>query len=247
MVVTSAFKGIISSGSDRRLEERFERLPEIGDELSPAHGIERYVHRTGPYVRRSEAVSSAPAASKDPPGAAASKGPPASPAPPAQLVQPGKGPLFVMIAAHDGADAVRDLEVHLALAVRRGVLQLWHEQKIPEGGLVEEIMGAHIQQAAVVLLMVTPRLFSGHTYNLIEQAMARIQHGTRVIPIMVDAVNLEDTPFKGLAALPRDAVENEKVVRPINSRRKPDQEKAWADIAGALSGIARMPPRGKST
>jgi hypothetical protein len=66
--------------------------------------------------------------------------------------------------------------------------------------------------------------------------MDRHKAGTRVIPILVDAVDAELAPFKPLQPLPKDT-------HPIRGLRPAEQEAAWAAIAGQLVAIARtLPP-----
>src|SRR5690242_12654153 len=84
-----------------------------------------------------------------------------------------------------------DLETHLSLLRREGVLDLWHFRKIPAGDEWEKLISSQLENASLILLLVSPDfLASDYCYDIeMRHALEKHDAGTaRVIPILVRPV-----------------------------------------------------------
>jgi tetratricopeptide (TPR) repeat protein len=133
--------------------------------------------------------------------------------------------------AHEDEVWLRQLEIHLSLLKRQGLLSLWHDRCIIPGTDWGKTIDTHLETASVILLLVSADFFaSDYCYGIeMKRALAREAAGeARVIPILVRPVDWTTAPFAYLQSLPTDA-------RPIVSWQSTDT--ALADIA---AGIRRV-------
>lgn len=130
-------------------------------------------------------------------------------------------------------EGLRDeLDTHLALLRRRGVLNVWHDRKITAGDQWRTAIDSHLESADIVLLLVTPDFIaSDYCYDVeMTHAMQRHQAGqSRVVPVIARAVDFEGAPFGEIQALPKDA-------RPVTSW--PNRDEAWTDVAKSIRKVA---------
>jgi hypothetical protein len=132
-----------------------------------------------------------------------------------------------------------ELDKHLSLLRRQGVIAGWHDRRITAGTEWEGAIDTHLQRAQIILLLVSADfLASDYCYDVeLQRAMARHEAGeARVIPIILRAADWHSAPFGTLQALPQDG-------RPITSW--PNQDEAFLDVArGIRAGaeeLARHP------
>jgi hypothetical protein len=146
---------------------------------------------------------------------------PAPGAPPARA--------YVSVAPEDEPFAVA-LTRHLAGLVRRGLLALRTFKDAPLGANVPEWIAEQLEEAALIVLLVSPDAVSGdRTYAEMEQALAlRERKGTHVMPVLVRAVALAPTPIAGLTCFPRSGT-------PIAASDDADQ--AYAEIASDIAAL----------
>ena len=53
-------------------------------------------------------------------------------------------------------EALRDqLEVHLAMLKRQGLIESWHDRRIDAGDVLDESISAHLEEAEIILLLVS--------------------------------------------------------------------------------------------
>jgi hypothetical protein len=130
-------------------------------------------------------------------------------------------------------EAMHDaLETHLALLRREGVIASWHDRKIIAGQEWKGRIDRHLNEADIILLLVSADfLASDYCYEIeMQHALARHQAGeTCVIPVIIRAVDWSSAPFAGLQALPKDA-------RPV--ARWEDLDEAWTDVARGIRHAA---------
>ena len=120
------------------------------------------------------------------------------------------------------------LENHLSILRRQGIITDWHDRKIGAGREWEGEIHEHLNTAHIILLLVSSDfLASDYCYDIeVNQAMKRHEVGeARVIPIILRSVDWEDAPFGKLQALPRDA-------KPVTKWE--DQDEAFANIAKGI-------------
>jgi len=138
--------------------------------------------------------------------------------------------------AHDD-EALRDeLQGHLMILERRGVIRSWHDRAIVAGHDWSHEIDDHIRAADVVLLLISKDFFASDYIIGAELALAmqRQKWGeTVVVPILLRSVDLQpedakDMPFVDLLktqGLPRD-------LKPVTSWNNRDE--AWTNVARGL-------------
>jgi len=105
-------------------------------------------------------------------------------------------------------EAMRDeLEIHLAMLKRQGLLRAWHDRRIGAGEDVHGEISEHIEQADIILLLASPYfLASDYCYDVeLKRALARHDAGeARVIPVILQPCDWTNSPLSRLRATPRD-------------------------------------------
>jgi hypothetical protein len=124
-------------------------------------------------------------------------------------------------------EALRDeLETHLSLLRRQGVISGWHDRKITAGTDLKGKIDEHLNSAGVILLLVSPDFIaSDYCYDIeMTRALERHDKGeARVIPVILRPVDQwHAAPFGKLLAAPTDG-------KPISSWSNRDE--AFADVA----------------
>jgi TIR domain len=126
-------------------------------------------------------------------------------------------------------EALRDkLETHLSMLKRQGFIEAWHDRRITPGDVLDKTIGAHLERANIVLLLVSPDfLASNYCYeNEMTRALERHDAGAcRVIPVILRPCDWRDAPFGKLLAAPKDG-------KPIT--RWPDIDEAFLDVTLAI-------------
>jgi hypothetical protein len=100
-------------------------------------------------------------------------------------------------------ESLRDeLETHLAMLKNEGLIESWHDRRIPAGDEFEQAIDAGLERADLILLLVSPDfLASRYCYGL-EVARAMELHEerrARVIPVIL-------RPCEGWTRAPFDQV-----------------------------------------
>ena len=105
-------------------------------------------------------------------------------------------------------EATRDeLETHLVMLKRQGVIETWHDRRIIAGDEFDGQISEHLESAGIILLLVSPYfLASTYCYDVeLTRAMERHDAGeARVIPVIVDPCDWHLAPFGKLLAMPED-------------------------------------------
>lgn len=140
-------------------------------------------------------------------------------------------------------EALRDeLEVHLAMLKREGAISAWHDRKILAGDDLSGQIHARLNDAQVILLLVSPDfLASAYCYDVeVKRAMQMHEEGrARVIPIILRPCDWQSsTPFAKLLAAPKDG-------RPVT--KWPDRDEAWLDVVHQLRAALPKPAQAEST
>jgi nucleoside phosphorylase len=138
--------------------------------------------------------------------------------------------VFISYSAEDERFK-HELETHLVMLKRKGIIQPWHSQQMGAGSEWEKGISNLIDQSQIVLLLISPSfLASDHLYEQeLQQAMKRHTSGdARVVPIVIRSVNIADTPFSKLLILPRN-------LQPVDTWRNRDE--IWAKIAEDIRNV----------
>lgn len=139
--------------------------------------------------------------------------------------------------SHKDEELRDELEVHLAMLRREGVIETWHDRRILAGDPLHSAIDEKLESADVILLLVSPDfLASNYCYDReFKRALERHHDGTaRVIPVILRPCDWQSSPLAGLLAVPRDG-------KPIT--KWPDRDEAFLDVVqqirAALPKITR--------
>lgn len=135
--------------------------------------------------------------------------------------------------AHEDERLRKKLDKHLVLLQRQGLISTWYDRKITAGTEWANEISTHLNNAQIILLLVSSSfLASDYCYsNEMAQALERHNAGTaRVIPIILRPVDWQGAPFRQIQALPTDA-------RPITGREWRNQDEAFADVAQGIRKV----------
>jgi tetratricopeptide (TPR) repeat protein len=146
--------------------------------------------------------------------------------------------------AHKDEAFRNELEKHLSLLRRQGLITAWHDRHLLPGTDWAQAIDEHLERASVILLLISADfLASDYCYGLeMQRALQRHQaNEARVIPILLRPVDWKGAPFAHLQALPTGA-------KPITTWR--DRDAAFTDVAAGirrviedLSSLAASAPR----
>jgi len=133
--------------------------------------------------------------------------------------------------AHKDERQRDELETHLKLLQRQGLIDQWHDRRISAGDEWKGEIDANLERADIILLLVSNHfLASDYCYDVeLKRALERHAAGkARVIPVIIRDVNWRNAPFAPLQALPKDG-------KAVNLWPKKDT--AWRNVA---EGIERV-------
>lgn len=122
-----------------------------------------------------------------------------------------------------------ELEAHLAVLKRKGVIENWHDRKIEAGDDWRGSIDAELEAADIILLLVSSSfLNSDYCYDVeMTRALERHAQGSaKVIPVILRPCLWKEAPFGKLQALPTGG-------KPVTDWSNKD--KAFTDIAEVLS------------
>jgi DNA polymerase III delta prime subunit len=119
-------------------------------------------------------------------------------------------PLHLFYSYADADEPFQEqLEKHLRLLSRQGLIVSWHHRQIVAGTDWAHVIDTRLMTAQVILLLISPDfLASDYCYGVeMQRAIARHKAGeAQVIPILLRPVDWESAPFAFLQCLPRGAV-----------------------------------------
>lgn len=135
--------------------------------------------------------------------------------------------------SHQDDDLREELDKHLTMLKRQGVIDLWHDRRITAGEELDDAIDAALERAQVALLLVSPDFIaSDYCYKReMTRAMERHEAGdARVLPIILRPCDWHDAPFGRLMALPRDG-------RPVV--KWPSLDDAFLDVVHGIKGALK--------
>jgi hypothetical protein len=134
--------------------------------------------------------------------------------------------------SHKDENLREELEKHLKVLQRQGVIKSWSDRNIPAGSEWEKQILKNLQRAQIILLLVSADFNASDycQYNEVNQAMEQHKTGDSiVVPVILRTCDWESMPYGKLQAVPKEA-------RPVTSRK--NQDEAFAEIAKAIRKIA---------
>lgn len=137
--------------------------------------------------------------------------------------------------AHEDEELRVEMEKHLTILKREGIIRSWHDRDIKAGDEWKKVIDEHLETARIILLLVSADfLASDYAYEVeMKRALERHENGeARVIPVILRPVEWQGAPFSKLQALPRDA-------RPVTSWANRDE--AFRSVAEGIRRVVTEP------
>lgn len=138
--------------------------------------------------------------------------------------------------SHKDEDLRNELETHLALLKRQGVISSWHDRRITAGSDLDKQISTELESSQIILLLVSAHfLASDYCYEKeMMRAIDKHNEGSvKVIPVILHPCDWHSAPFGHLRATPTDG-------RPVSMFA--NQHEAFAIIAGDVrEAIEAMP------
>jgi len=148
-------------------------------------------------------------------------------------MEPPKTMINLFFSYSHRDEALRDkLETHLAMLKRQSVISTWHDRRIGAGREFDQEISQHLEEAEVILLLVSPNfLASDYCYDLeMTRALERHMSGdARVIPVILRPCDWHSAPFGKLMAVPKDG-------KPVT--KYASQDDAFLEVVQAIRETA---------
>ena len=141
--------------------------------------------------------------------------------------------LFYSYARED-ENLRNQMEPHLKLMQRQGLIETWHDRRIDAGEEWENKIDENLERADIILLLVSADFIASDYCFEKEMTRALERHAkgeARVIPVILRDVNWKNAPFAKLEALPKDGEAVSKW---------PDRDTAWRNVS---EGVERVVER----
>lgn len=148
-------------------------------------------------------------------------------------VQPHQAIEVFYSYAHEDEKLRNELEKHLTLLEREGVIRGWHDRKIGAGKEWQNEIDTHLDSSQIILLLVSPNFIASDYCWDVEVRRAMQRHEAkeaRVIPVILDFVDWKSAPFGRLQALPKDA-------KPV--KKWGNYNKAFLSVAEGIRLVAK--------
>src|SRR5690348_16264575 len=135
--------------------------------------------------------------------------------------------------SHKDDSLIDDLIMHLTMLKRQNLITNWYDRDIDAGKNFETEIAPHLNNAPVILLLVSPAFLASKYCYEDEMTIAMARHAkdeARVIPIILRPCEWHETPFGKLKALPRDG-------KPISLWSNRDE--AFLDVAKGIRAVVQ--------
>jgi hypothetical protein len=109
--------------------------------------------------------------------------------------------------SHKDEELRNELETHLALLKRQGVISSWYDRRITAGSDFGQIISTELESARIILLLVSAHfLDSDYCYEKeMRRAIEKNKDGSAiVIPVILHPCDWQSAPFGQLRATPTD-------------------------------------------
>jgi len=101
-----------------------------------------------------------------------------------------------------------ELESHLAMLRRSGVIETWNDRRIVAGTEFDSEIDAHLESSQLILMLISADFLSSNYCYDIEMGRAMQKHSEGsavVIPVILRPCDWHSSPFKNIMATPTDA------------------------------------------
>jgi internalin A len=133
--------------------------------------------------------------------------------------------------SHKDESLRNELETHLKLLQRVGLIEAWHDRKIEAGDDWKKEIDKNLEDADIILLLVSADFIASDYCYEKEMKRALERHEkkeARVIPVIVRDVNWKIAQFAKLQPLPKDG----KAVTTW-----PDRDTAWRNVSEGIEKV----------
>jgi len=147
--------------------------------------------------------------------------------------------LFISYS-HKDEELRKELETHLALLKRQGVISSWDDRRITAGSDLNEAISSVLESSQIILLLVSARfLDSDYCYEKeMKRALEKHEDGSAVvIPVILHPCDWVSAPFRHLRATPTDG-------KPVSMHA--NQHEAFAIVAKDVREAAMSVPAAES-
>ena len=130
--------------------------------------------------------------------------------------------------SHQDESFRQELETHLKIFERLGLVEYWHDRKIIAPDNWESAIDANLATADILILLVSADFLASDYCHYKEMTSALERHTkgtTRVVPVVLRSCQWRHSPLKGLQALPTDG-------KPVSTWS--DRDEAWHDVTSGL-------------
>lgn len=135
--------------------------------------------------------------------------------------------------AHEDEALLNKLKTQLRPLQRDGLIDVWYDRDISAGAEWEQEIRKHLNDAQIILLLISPDFMnSEYCYGIeMKRALERHERGeARVIPVILEYVYWQIAPLIKLQALPTDA-------EPILSKNWYSQNEALYNIVQGVKKV----------
>lgn len=130
-----------------------------------------------------------------------------------------------------------ELEIHLAMLKREGLIEAWHDRRIEAGASLHDEISDHLESSKIILLLVSPYfLASDYCYDRELKRALELHESSDavVIPVIVHPCDWKNSAFSHLRATPPDG-------KPIS--KYPNHHDAYlAVVTDIRKAIERITP-----
>jgi internalin A len=133
--------------------------------------------------------------------------------------------------SHKDEELRDQLETHLKLLQRQGVISTWHDRKILGGENWAGVIDDNFKRADLILLLVSADFVASDYCYQTEMGMALEREAkgeARVVPVTLRACDWKGAPFGKLQGFPKD-------MKPVTSW--PNRDEAWTDVAAGIRTV----------
>jgi hypothetical protein len=135
--------------------------------------------------------------------------------------------------SHKDEEIRDELEIHLTMLKRQGLIEAWHDRRITAGDEFAGVIDGNLDTSNIVLLLVSPYfLASDYCYDVeLQRAMEKHAEGTaRVVPVILDPCDWHNASFGHLLAVPQDG-------KPVS--KYPNKHDAFLEVVTVIREIAQ--------
>ena len=133
--------------------------------------------------------------------------------------------------SHKDESLRNELETHLKILQRLGLIETWHDRKIEAGEEWKQKIDENLERADIILLLVSSDFIaSDYCYEKeMKRALGRHENKeARVIPVILRDVNWRIAEFAKLQALPKDGLAVTKWT---------DKDSAWRNVSEGIQSV----------